>query len=280
MAIHAQTISSNRKSLAGKRHPLKNKDVFKWVLKRIVRGLSPEQIAGRMKLVFPDNFKMRVTPETIYSFIYSDCFKHRKFWEYLPWKRKKRRHKIGRAVHRGSIPDRTSIHERPEKINQKLEFGHFEGDSVEGLGHKDGVHTEVERVSRKYFVRLVGSINSEEALKAQLEIFGNLPESARKSTTLDNGRENHKHHFLKEHLGMDTYFADPYSSWQRGSNEYHNSLFRRYFPKKTNFKFVTQEEIDDCVLEINSRPRKCLGYYTPNEVFLSKLNNQRVAIRY
>lgn len=243
------------------------------------KSWSPEQIEGRMELVFKDSPKMRITHETIYSFIYSDGFKYRKFWEYLPWGRKKRKHKHGRKVHRGSIPDRVSIHLRPSIIDQKIELGHFEGDSVEGKGHKDGVHTEVERVSRKYFAQLVARIDSEEAIKAQEKIFSSLPESARKSTTLDNGRENHLHSRLKT-LGMATYFADPYSSWQRGSNEYHNGLLRRYFPKGTDFKTISQEDVDGVVKEINSRPRKCLGYFTPNEVFLSKLNCSRVAIQY
>ena len=279
MAIHAQNISSKRKSFAGHRHPLKNKEVFVWTVQRLIRGWSPEQISGRMKLVFPRDLEMRITPETIYRFIYSEKYKHRKFWEYLPWKRKKRRQKLGRSVHRGSIPHRISIHDRPEIINENKEFGHFEGDSVEGLGHKNGVHTEVERLTRKYFAVLVNSIDSEEGLKAQEIIFSSLPEIARKSTTLDNGKENHKHYILREKLGMQTYHADPYSSWQRGSNEYHNGLLRRYFPKKTDFSKVTQPDIDDVVKEINDRPRKCLGYYTPNEVFFAKLNNQEVAIQ-
>jgi len=279
VAIHAQNISTQRKSNAGKRQPLKNKEIFAWVIKRLIRGWSPEQIAGRMEVVFKYNLKMRITPETIYSFIYSDAYKHRRFWEYLPWKRRKRRHKYGRKVYLASIPDRISIHDRPEIVSQNIEFGHFEGDSVEGKGHKDGVHTEVERLSRKYFVRKVNSISSDEALKAQLEIFEGLPNFARRSTTLDNGKENHNHFKLKD-LGMDTYFADPYSSWQRGSNEYHNSLFRRYFPKGTDFKSVDQKEINDCVREINNRPRKCLGFLTPNEVFFAELNKRGVAIQY
>ncbi len=278
VAIHAQSKSSRRKSQAGKRHPLKNKEVFRWVVARLMRGWSPEQIAGRMKLVFPHNLRMRITPETIYSFIYSEEYKHRKFWEYLPWGRKKRRPKAGRRVHRGSIPGRISIHNRPTVIDQRVEFGHFEGDTVEGKGHKDGVHTEVERVSRKFFAKLVARIDSEEAIKAQKKIFAPLPAPARKSTTLDNGRENHLHIRLKE-LGMDTFFCDPYSSWQRGSNEYHNGLLRRYFPKGTDFKTISQQEIDECVEEINNRPRKCLGFYTPNEVFFRELQKGGVAIQ-
>lgn len=275
MAIHAQNKSSQRKSCAGKRHPLKNKEVFKWVIKRLVRGWSPEQISGRMKLVFNNNSDMRICPETIYSFVYSDKFKHKKFWQYFPRGHKKRRQKGGRKVFSDSIINRISIHDRPEIINQNVEFGHFEGDSVVGLNHKSGVHTEVERLSRMYFAIKVDAINSEEALKAQVLMFSKLPT---KSTTLDNGPENHLHYKLNE-IGIKTYFADPYSSWQRGSNEYHNSLLRRYYPKKTDFTKVTQKDIDEVVWEINNTPRKCLGYFTPFEVFLSKLNNQRVAIQ-
>lgn len=110
-------------------------------------------------------------------------------------------------------------------------------------------------------------ISSEEAVRAQKAIFSDLPVDARKSTTLDNGRENHYHKQLRNELGMRTYFADPYSSWQRGTNEYHNGLIRRYFPKKTALSEVTQEELDDIVLEINNRPRKVLEYQTPLEVF-------------
>lgn len=275
MAIHAQNVSVKRKSSAGKRHPLKNKEVFRWVLKRLVKGWSPEQISGRMKLVFKNDSDMRICPETIYSFVYSDEFKYRKFWQYFPRGHKKRRQNGGRKVFSASIINRISIHDRPEIIGRNIEFGHFEGDSVEGRAHKSGVHTEVERYSRMYFAIKVGAINSDETLKAQIKMFSNLPV---KSTTLDNGRENHLHFKLKK-IGIKTYFADPYSSWQRGSNEYHNGLLRRYFPKKTDFTKVTQNDIDDCVWEINNRPRKCLGFYTANEVFLAKLNNQRVAIQ-
>jgi len=278
VAIHAQNKSFQRKSLAGKRHPLKNKKVFTWTVKRLVRGWSPEQISGRMKLIFKNDFEMRIVPETIYSFVYLDEFKHRKFWQYFPRAHKKRGQKGGRKVFSDSIINRLSIHDRPEIVSQNIEFGHFEGDSVVGLNHKSGVHTEVERLSRMYFATKVNSINSKEALEAQIKMFSTLPRNTVKSVTLDNGRENHLHYKLNK-FGIKTYFADPYSSWQRGSNEYHNGLLRRYFPKKTDFTKVTQKDIDECVWEINNRPRKCLGYFTPFEVFLAKLNNQRVVIQ-
>lgn len=279
MAIHAQAVSEKRKSAAGKRHPLKNKKVFRWAILRLLRGWSPEQISGRMKLVFPKDPNMRICPETIYSYIYSDHFKHRKFWEYLTRGRKKRRKWYGRKSHKSaSISSRVSIHDRPEVIDKNTEFGHFEGDSVEGKDHRSAVHTQMERVSRMYFAKKVEDMSSDQALKAQLEIFGNTLRDKVKSVTFDNGRENHLHYKLND-IGIKTFFCDPYSSWQKGSNEYHNGLLRRYFPKGTDFREVTQEEIDDVVWEINNTPRKCLGYYTAYEVYLSKLNNIKVAIR-
>ncbi len=278
VAIHAQHEACKRKSSAGKRHPLKNKEVFKWVIKRLVRGWSPEQISGRIKLVFKSNPQMRICPETIYSFVYSDEYKYRKFWQYFPRGHKKRRQKGGRKVFSASIPNRISIHDRPEVIDRNVEFGHFEGDSVVGRNHRGGVHTEVERLTRMYFAIKVNSISSEEALKAQLMMFLKFPRYTVKSVTLDNGGENHLHYKLNK-LGIKTYFADPYSSWQRGSNEYHNSLLRRYFPKKTDFEKVTQQDLNDCLWEINNTPRKCLGYFTPFEVFFAKLNNRGVAIQ-
>lgn len=277
VSIHAQVKSSKRKSLAGKRHPLKNKEVFRWVIARLMRGWSPEQISGRMKLVFANNLHMRVSAETIYSFIYSEKYKERRFWEYLPWKRKKRLRRHGRKVHRSHIPDRVSIHLRPKTVETREEFGHWEGDTVEGRGHKNGIHTEVERKSRFVCAVKVDKIDSSCAIKVQKQIFSPLPTHARRTVTLDNGRENHLHAELKR-LGMSTFFCDPYSSWQRGTNEYHNGLIRRYLPKKTDFSNLTQKELNDMVWEINNRPKKCLGFYTPNEVFLRELG-QGVAIQ-
>lgn len=155
-----------------------------------------------------------------------------------------------------------SIHDRPEVINQREELGHWEGDTVEGTGHKQGIHTEVERVSRFLMAVKVTAMTSEQTSTVQQELFETIPCSLRKSTTLDNGRENHLH--MRLHLlGMQTYFADPYASWQRGTNENTNGLLRRYLPKKTSFTNLTQEELDDIVTEINNRPRKVLQYKTP-----------------
>lgn len=267
VAIHAQYVTGQRKSRAGKRHPLKNKFIYPYVLDKLRAGWSPEQISGRLKLEYPEDQDRHISPETIYSFIYGRENKDKRLWEYLPWKRTKRHVKHGRKTHRGHISQRVSIHLRNDDINQRLQFGHWEGDSVESKGHKSGVHTEAERVSRLFAAVKVSEIGSLEALNAQKAIFSPLPKQARLSTTLDNGKETHLHFKLREELEMATFHADPYSSWQRGTNEHHNGLLRRYFPKGTDFNQVTQEELDEVVEEINSRPRKVLEYRTPLEVF-------------
>ncbi len=263
VAIHAQYVAEERKKEARERYPLKNKDTYTYVLLKLESGWSPEEIAGRLKRKHKATV---ICHETIYRFIYQEENKDKKLWEYLPRKQKKRKKQTGRDVHKSRIPERISIRQRPEEVNQRKVFGHWEGDTVEGKGKRDGIHTEAERVSRLFAAIKVEAITSEEAVFAQKKIFSSLPKKARRSTTLDNGRENHLHMELWK-LNMKTYFADPYSSWQRGTNEYHNGLLRRYLPKGTSFTGLTQEELDDIVWEINNRPRKCLNYQTPQEVF-------------
>lgn len=261
-AIHAQHRAEERKSNAGKRHPLKDKTTYGYVLEKLKEGWSPEQIAGRLALEQQEHV---ICHETIYRFIYTKALKEDRLWEYLPRKQKRRRKQHGRKAQRSRIPQRVSIHDRPETINNRSEIGHWEGDTVEGRSHKDGIHTEVERVSRYLLARKIPAITSEETIRAQKDMFLQLPEQVRQSTTLDNGKENHLHMQLRE-LAMKTYFADPYASWQRGTNENTNGLIRRYVPKKTAFTNLTQEELDEIVWEINNRPRKVLQYKKPIEI--------------
>jgi IS30 family transposase len=272
-AIEAQEQYSTRKIKAGKRNALKNEWVYRYTIEHLRENWSPEQIAGRLNREHPLVKSRTIGVETIYRYIYHPTNKDEAWWEYLPRGQKKRRRQKGRSVHKSRIPDRVSINERPTKVNRRKEFGHHEGDTVEGLRSVgDGIHTEVERVSRKLFAKKVEAITSEETVRVQQDIFNPLPPQARRSTTLDNGKENHMHYQLKN-LGMKTFFAHPYSSYERGTNENTNGLLRRYFPKRTDFRTVTQEELDDVVEELNNRPRKVLQYQTPNEVFTSYITN-------
>jgi IS30 family transposase len=277
VAIHAQNKARERAScVAHSKQPLKNPDVYAYVTARLRDGWSPDQIAGRLKRDHPNNRYLWITAETIYRWIYQpEQIKQDNPWyEYLRRKQKKRKKYKGRKVHRVHIPDRVSIHQRESVINERKQFGHWEGDTVEGRRHKDGIHTEVERMSRLIAGRKIEAITSEVTIREQKQLFVDLPEPARKSTTLDNGRETHLHYKLRSELGMKTYHADPYSSWQRGTNEHGNWHLRYYFPKGTDFSQVSEEELQDVINEINNRPRKILGYMTAKERFYQLLQEE------
>lgn len=274
VAIHAQRNADQREKVkAHGKQELKNPDVYAYVTGQLREGWSPDQIAGRLRREHPKDGYWRICHETIYRWIYDpvQVKDDQPWYEYLRRKQKKRKIYKGRKVHRSRIPDRISIHDRPKVIDKRKEFGHWEGDTVEGRGHRDGIHTEVERMSRLIMGKKISAITSEITLKAQKHIFTSLPVFARKSVTLDNGRETHLHYELREELKMETYHADPYSSWQRGTNEHGNWHIRYYFPKGTDFNKVLEEELQDVIEEINNRPRKILGYQTAQEVFTKLL---------
>ena len=277
VAIHAQNKAWERATcVAHSKRPLKNADVYEYVTGRLRDGWSPDQIAGRLKRSHPNDQHFWITAETIYRWIYEpkQIKRDDPWYEYLRRKQKKRKKYNGRTVHRGHIPDRVSIHERPEAINARTVFAHWEGDTVEGKGRRDGLHTEVERMSRLIMAKKVDAITSQATILVQQRMFADLPSQARKTTTLDNGRENHLHKRLRS-LHMQTYFADPYSSWQRGTNEHGNWHLRYYFPKGTDFREVSEEELQNVVDEINNRPRKILGYMSARERFVQLLEEAR-----
>jgi len=262
--LHAQSKADEKKERAWKaKQPLKNPQIYAYVLGKLRDGWSPEQISGRLKLEHPRDSSWQIGIETIYRFIYKKENQSRAWWEYLRRKQKRRRQKSGRKAQRTKIPDRVSIHERPGVVDKRKEIGHWEGDTIVGLGRKNGLHSAYERVSSLTRIQKMNSLKAEQASEAQLRIYRPLPKRARKSTTLDNGSEHVLHAKLKEELGMPTYFADPYSAWQRGGNENANLWIRYYFPKGTDFAKISEEEIQDVEWELNNRPRKRLGFKTP-----------------
>lgn len=264
---YAQRQTEKRRMTANRRNPLKDRKVIHYVEDKLREGWTPDLISGRLKLVFPTDKSWYISGEAIYQYIYRKENQELGLWEYLPRGHKRRRKKKGRRVHSEKIKDRISIHKRGKLANNRVTFGHWEGDTVEGKGHKNGLHTEVERKSRFLIAKKIKSINSDECLTKQKEIFSKLPDKARRSTTMDNGRENCNHMKLVEDLKMKTYFCDPYSSWQKGTNEWHNGILRRYFPKGTDFDSIPEDDIELIVQEINDRPKRVLGYMTSTELF-------------
>jgi len=223
---------------------------------------TPEMIAGRAPR---DGFK--VSHESIYKWIYSTKANAAEYAQYLPRGHKKRRHKHGRRVHSSHIPYRASIMDRPQQVNDRSQFGHWEGDTVLGVkADKDGIHTEVERQTRYLMAAKVPDLTSQTTAETQLSMFSVLPPEAARSTTLDNGTENHRAHLLDQ-LAMPVWFADPYSSWQRGSNENRNGALRLFLPKGTPINTITDNDLADIVTAINNRPMKLLDWDTPAERF-------------
>jgi len=268
-AIEAQELSQQRNNKSRKNNPLKNSKIFSYVCEKLMDGWSPEQIAGRLKR--DNNNQTIICHETIYNYIYSKEGKEKKLHEFLVRKHRKRRPWFGRCLYRRGIGNRVSIRQRPEEINNRSIFGHWETDVVEGKAHSGGIQSMLERKTRLYLAKLLVNIDSEYGHQAQTEMLINLPVWARLSVTFDNGKENYNHYKLTRDYGIKTYFCDPHCAWQKGSNENHNGILRRYIPKKTDLTKITQLELDSIIEEINNRPRKCLDYETPYEAFKREL---------
>lgn len=246
---------------------LKTIALFKFVVKSLKKGDSPELISGRAKLLNIGS----ISHECIYQFIYSKKGKELKLSECLPRAHKKRKKKGGRKGKRHLIPNRIDISQRPAIIETREEIGHWEGDSIVGVGKGAALHTQVERKTRLFKIRKIERKTAENTAEAMISIFSVIPEKLRKSSTEDNGSEFTKWETVSNELGIDIYFAQPYHSWERGSNEKANGLVRRFFPKRTNFDDVTDEEIQAVEDWINNRPMKCLDFRTPNEAYNTEL---------
>lgn len=265
-AISAQVRSEKRMSKAQSGKARKDDWIWNYVIGKLRYGWSPEQIAGRLKR--ESGGKTIICHESIYRYIYAHPDKG--LSEYLVRNHKRRKRKYTNWLPRRGISGRVSIHDRPEEVNQRNTFGHWELDVVEGKHHTGAAVTALERKTRYYQALKIPVIDSEVGIWAQKKLLTKYPLAATKSATFDNGKENYNHRELN-HLGIKTYFCDPYCSWQKGANENHNGILRRYIPKKTDFSTFTQEELNFILEEINNRPRKCLNYETSSEAFTREL---------
>jgi transposase, IS30 family len=249
-AAEARKRNSHQKYLLCQ-HPT----LLGFVLEKLKLGWSPQQISGRLKKEIREGVRPKreyINHESIYQFLYDPEQQDEKLWEYLPRGHQKRRRWLGRRSRSAKIPNRVSIRHRPGEIDHREEFGHWEGDTIVGEDYRTGIHPEVERMFRLVFADKVSKIRAQETRAVQLWLFSRLPQLARKSTTLDNRSEHYLHTRLQEELGVQTYFADLYCSWQRGTNESTNGLIRRYFPKGIDFHLVSQGAVNEVVTRLNS----------------------------
>ena len=224
--------------------------------------LSPEQVSGRLKL----ERALSISPESIYQHAYRDKAQGGDLVSYLRCQKVRRKRYASGRERRGVLRNRTSIEQRPAVVDQRSRIGDWEGDTVIGKGHQGVLVTLVERKSRYTLAGQLDSRHSAGVTQAVIDLL--RPHKAQcKTLTFDNGKEFAEHEFIAQCLGAKVYFAHPYCSWERGLNENHNGLLRQFFPKQSNLLKVTQHQVDEAVHRLNHRPRKCLGYRTPHEVF-------------
>jgi IS30 family transposase len=227
---------------------------------------SPEQIAS----------KLPISHETVYQHVYADKAQGGALWKNLRCQKQKRKRYAGGRDRRGQIPSRRPLSERPLQIEARKKVGHWECDTVIGANHKGAVVTMVERKSGYGVIAKVTNKTSELVSSAIVDKL--KPMAVRvKTLTFDNGKEFAAHAHIDAQLQSTTYFARPFASWERGSNENFNGLLRQYIPKKRSMSTVSDEEIRMIQNRLNNRPRKRLGFKTPAEVFHQSL--KRVALR-
>ena len=244
-----------------------------FVYKGLLNDFSPEQIAGSIKDLHPNDPIMSISYEAIYQHIYRHRQSRlgRKLIKLLPYSHSKRRNKKRFGSKKTRIKDAVSIELRPN-IQDRKQLGHWEGDQIVGVGHKSAIATMVERKTRYTYIIFLKDRTSETMTKAVAKTLNNLIPEARKTMTYDNGMEMANHKWLTEHTGMDIYFAHPYSPWERGTNENTNGLIRRYFPKKTDFNNITEQQLKQAQNRLNNRPRKVLKYKTPAYMLEMEIN--------
>ena len=241
-------------------------------LRRAVTGMlerrfSPQQISARLRLDYPDDEEMRIAAETIYQSLYvqSRGRLRKDLARYLRSGRQKRKPRRG-PTGQGHIKDMVSISERPAEVEDRAVPGHWEGDLIVGKQGRSFIGTLVERQTRFVLLTELGNDSSTETVTQRIaEQIGRLPEQLRLSLTWDQGTEMADHIRFKVATGVQVYFCDPHSPWQRGSNENTNGLLRQYFPKGTDLAAHHQDELDRVAAQLNQRPRQTLGWHTPAE---------------
>ena len=239
------------------------------VMQYLKGGYSPEQVAGTLALVHPDTPTLQVSHETIYTAIYA-MPRGELRTEVIGWLRfghTKRRPRARGEDRRGRIPDMVSIHDRPPEVEERLIPGHWEGDFIKGAHNRSSVGTLVERTTLFTVLAKMENATAEATLIGFSHVLNRMEAQKRLSLTYDQGREMVAHQRLTEATGVKVYFADPHSPWQRGINENTNGLLRQYLPKGSDLSAFTQEELDEIAWQLNTRPRKSLGFKCPAELF-------------
>ena len=265
-ALRAQALAEERARRPKTAKLAGNAELRDWVQARLGRNWSPEQISAALAGEFGDRPEMRVSHETIYQSIYVQGrgALRRELAKSLRTGRALRKPRRKEGERRGTIPGMVMISERPAEADDRAVPGHWEGDLIMGARNASAIGTLVERSTR--FVLLLHLPHGHDPASvaaAMTETMGGLPAALRRSLTWDRGKEMGYHAQISLAAGLDIYFCDPHSPWQRGSNENTNGLLRQYFPKGTDLSAHSREHLAAVADELNGRPRKTLGWKTP-----------------
>ena len=261
--VHAQMKANGRRRRSYRKPRLKTTRLQRYVVRKLKDGWSPEVIAGRLR---QRGKEVTVSHEAIYQYIYQ---KRPDLRIHLPRHHMKRKRfgQSKRFRNKTPIPARISISERPATISDRSELGHWEGDLMVARADQTAVHVLIERKSRRV---CISKVENRKALTIRNTITNRLkhfPRACRKTLTYDNGKENVEHQAVNASLCTQSYFCDPYSSWQKGSVENVIGIIRRTYPKRTNLSAVSFQELKLLERDLNHRPRKSLQFRTPMEVF-------------
>lgn len=273
-AVVAQGRANRRTHLPRKKRKLDtNERLRRFVFEHLNQLWSPEQIVKRLKMLYPIDMTMRISTETIYSYLY--------VWprgelRKVVLKCLRRKHKCRRVYAKGrpdnqAIQDFISIEERPKEVARRIIPGHWEGDMIMGHNNASGLGTLVERSTRMIFLVRLKNKDARSVRIAYARKFKHLPAGLKHSLTYDNGQEMAEHKLFTKNTHIKVYFAHPHSPWERGTSENTNDLIRQFFPKGTNFDKVSLRQINRAQNMLNDRPRKVLGFSTPHEVFVKLL---------
>ena len=241
----------------------------------LAQAWSPSQIAGTLKLMWPDEPQRTVSHESIYTCIYA-MPKGELRKDLIACLRRAKSKRMPRSRgedRRGQMPDLLSIHVRPPEASDRAFPGHWEGDLIKGAGNRSAVGVLLERSSRLVMLIKLADATATSALEGFTAKLRSIAEPMRKTLTYDQGKEMARHAELTANTGVMVYFCDPHSPWQRGSNENTNGLVRQYLPKGTDLSGYSQEQLDAIADQINNRPRKGLGVRSPLAVYRELLLN-------
>lgn len=230
-------------------------ETWQFAQARLREDWSPEQISNHAD----------ISTETVYQRVYADKRAGGTLWQHLRCQ-KQRRKRYGKRDLRGIIPNRKPIEERPPIVEERSRIGDWEADTIIGKNRKQAIVSLVERKSGYTLIRKVERKTACAVRKAAVSLLKPYRDKVH-TLTSDNGREFSEHEQIAKSLNADFYFAHPYASWERGTNENTNGLIRQYFPKNRDFTTITQQEINHAMKRLNNRPRKRLGFMTPAQIF-------------